>query len=79
MDRDMEFSFTVLRDGVEIVENGTVDEFDNGISQPDVWDVIFAVQDKCNKAGNALTCIDIDGSSYFFDTHDNEEVLVAVS
>jgi hypothetical protein len=79
MDRDMEFSFTVLRNGVEIVENGTVGEYDNGVFEPDIWDVIWAVQSKSNKAGDILNCVQIDGSCYFYDTHDNKDVLVAVS
>ena len=66
IDRDMEFTYTVLRNGFMVKEEGSVWDFDNGILDPTLDDVINAVENAVKGAGEELMSISIGDESIFF-------------
>jgi hypothetical protein len=66
IDRDMEFTYTVLRNGAMIEEEGSVWDFDNGLLTPSLDDVIACVRKHVEEAGDKLMIFSYGESSIFF-------------
>jgi hypothetical protein len=66
-DRNSDFTYTVLRNGVMVEEEGNVWDFDNGLLEPELDDVIACVQKHVEEAGDdKLTVISFGDTSIFF-------------
>ena len=60
------FTYTVLRNGAMIEEEGWVWDFNNGLAEPTLDDIIACVRKKVEADGEKLMVFSYGSSSIFF-------------